>query len=74
MIVTTPNAEYNVKFEKLPAGQFRHKDHRFEWSRTDFEAWARGIADRFHYNVRFVAVGPEDAVVGPPTQMAVFAL
>ncbi len=73
VIVTTPNAEYNVKFENLPAGRFRHKDHRFEWSRAEFEAWARGIADRFKYSVRFVAVGPEDAAVGPPTQMAMFA-
>jgi 3' terminal RNA ribose 2'-O-methyltransferase Hen1 len=73
VIVTTPNAEYKVKFENLPAGRFRHKDHRFEWSRAEFEAWARGIADRFQYGVRFVGVGPEDAAVGPPTQMAVFA-
>lgn len=72
VIVTTPNAEYNVKFENLPAGRFRHKDHRFEWSRSEFEAWARGIADRFKYSVRFVAVGPLDAAVGSPTQMAVF--
>lgn len=40
---------------------------------AEFEAWARGIADRFKYSVRFVAVGPEDAAVGPPTQMAMFA-
>lgn len=72
VIVTTPNAEYNVKFENLPAGRFRHKDHRFEWSRAEFEAWARGVADRFAYRVRFVAVGPQDAAVGSPTQMAVF--
>jgi len=73
VVVTTPNAEYNVKFESLPAGTFRHKDHRFEWSRAEFEAWARRVADRFGYGVRFVAVGAEDAAVGPPTQMAVFA-
>jgi 3' terminal RNA ribose 2'-O-methyltransferase Hen1 len=73
VIVTTPNAEYNVKFENLPAGRFRHKDHRFEWSRSEFEAWARGMADRFRYGIRFVAVGPEDPSIGPPTQMAVFA-
>lgn len=72
VIVTTPNAEYNVKFRNLPAGRFRHKDHRFEWSRAEFEAWARRVADRFTYNVRFVAVGPQDAAVGSPTQMAVF--
>lgn len=73
VIVTTPNAEYNVRFENLPAGRFRHKDHRFEWSRAEFQAWAKRVADRFQYGVRFVAVGPEDAAVGSPTQMAVFA-
>jgi 3' terminal RNA ribose 2'-O-methyltransferase Hen1 len=72
VIVTTPNAEYNVRFESLPAGRFRHKDHRFEWSRAQFETWARAIADRFRYSVRFLGVGPEDAEVGSPTQMAVF--
>lgn len=72
VIVTTPNAEYNVKFENLPAGRFRHKDHRFEWSRAEFTAWAQQIADRFQYSVRFVGVGPEDAALGAPTQMAAF--
>lgn len=73
VVVTTPNAEYNVKWETLPAGKFRHKDHRFEWSRAEFEAWGRATAERFGYSVRFVPVGPEDSEVGPPTQMAVFS-
>lgn len=73
VVVTTPNAEYNVKFESLPAGKFRHKDHRFEWTRTQFRAWAEGIAQRFRYSVRYAPIGTEDPVVGPPTQMAVFA-
>jgi 3' terminal RNA ribose 2'-O-methyltransferase Hen1 len=73
VIVTTPNAEYNVKFETLPPGRFRHKDHRFEWTRAEFEAWAKRVAERFGYDVRFLPVGPEDIVVGAPTQMAVFA-
>lgn len=72
VIVTTPNREYNVKWETLPAGQFRHRDHRFEWTRGEFEAWARGVAGRFAYAVRFLPVGPEDAAVGAPTQMGVF--
>jgi 3' terminal RNA ribose 2'-O-methyltransferase Hen1 len=71
--LTTPNAEYNVKWETLPAGQFRHPDHRFEWTRREFQEWAGGVASRFGYDVRFLPVGDEDAVVGPPTQMAVFA-
>jgi 3' terminal RNA ribose 2'-O-methyltransferase Hen1 len=72
VVVTTPNVEYNVKFETLPAGKFRHKDHRFEWTRVEFQSWAHGIAERFAYAVRFLPVGPEDASVGSPTQMGIF--
>ena len=57
VVVTTPNAEYNVKFETLPAGKFRHKDHRFEWTREQFEDWAARVAERFGYVVRFLARG-----------------
>jgi 3' terminal RNA ribose 2'-O-methyltransferase Hen1 len=72
VILTTPNAEYNVKWETLPAGKFRHRDHRFEWTREQFQSWAKEIAERFEYDVRFVPVGPVDDVVGPPTQMSMF--
>lgn len=70
--LTTPNAEYNVKFETLHAGTFRHKDHRFEWGRADFERWAMRVADRFGYSVTFSPLGPFDETVGAPSQMAVF--
>jgi 3' terminal RNA ribose 2'-O-methyltransferase Hen1 len=73
VIVTTPNAEYNVRFESLPEGSLRHRDHRFEWSRDAFGAWAREVADRYGYTVRFLPVGLDDPEVGPPTQMAVFS-
>jgi 3' terminal RNA ribose 2'-O-methyltransferase Hen1 len=72
VVLTTPNAEYNVKWESLPAGRFRHRDHRFEWTRAELHAWAGGIAERFGYNVRYLPVGEEDPAVGSPTQMAVF--
>ncbi|MDQ2686408.1 MAG: 3' terminal RNA ribose 2'-O-methyltransferase Hen1 [Armatimonadota bacterium] len=72
VVVTTPNREYNPKFETLPAGQFRHKDHRFEWTRAEFQDWAQDIAARFGYAPRFLPLGPEDAEVGAPSQMAVF--
>lgn len=72
VVVTTPNVEYNVKFATLPAGKFRHKDHRFEWTRAQFQNWAKGIAERFAYAVRFLPVGPEDTSVGSPTQMGIF--
>ncbi|MDP9174598.1 MAG: 3' terminal RNA ribose 2'-O-methyltransferase Hen1 [Planctomycetota bacterium] len=72
VVITTPNVEYNVKFETLPAGKFRHQDHRFEWTRQQFQAWAGDVAQRFGYNVRFLPIGPDDVIVGSPTQMAVF--
>jgi hypothetical protein len=72
--VTTPNVEYNVKFENLPAGKLRHKDHRFEWSRAEFQAWANRVAERCGYSVEFLPVGLEDVDVGAPTQMGVFTL
>jgi 3' terminal RNA ribose 2'-O-methyltransferase Hen1 len=74
VLITTPNVEYNVKFENLPAGKFRHKDHRFEWTRAEFQAWANRVAKRFGYRVEFLPVGLEDADVGAPTQMGVFTL
>lgn len=72
VVVTTPNVEYNVRWETLPAGTFRHPDHRFEFTREQFAAWAAAVADRHGYRVRFLPVGPEDPEVGPPTQMGVF--
>jgi 3' terminal RNA ribose 2'-O-methyltransferase Hen1 len=73
VVVTTPNADYNVRWETLPAGDMRHPDHRFEWTRGEFAAWAGGVADRHGYAVRYLPVGPDDPEVGPPTQMAVFS-
>jgi 3' terminal RNA ribose 2'-O-methyltransferase Hen1 len=73
VIVTTPNVEYNVRFERLERGALRHADHRFEWTRAQFGAWAGNLADRTGYRVRTVPVGPEDPSVGAPTQMAVFS-
>ncbi len=72
VVLTTPNREYNVMWETLPAGQFRHSDHRFEWSRQEFQEWANRVAEQHGYSVRFLPVGPEDEQVGPPTQMGVF--
>jgi 3' terminal RNA ribose 2'-O-methyltransferase Hen1 len=73
VVVTTPNAEYNVKWETLPAGRYRHSDHRFEWTRDQFRSWASAVSGAHGYAVRFAPVGPDDAVVGSPTQMAIFS-
>src|SRR4051794_8728668 len=72
VLVTTPNVEHNVRLEALPAGTRRHDEHRIEWTRAEFRARADAIGARYGYVPRFVPVGPDDAEVGPPTQMAVF--
>lgn len=72
VVLTTPNRDYNVRWPSLPAGRFRHRDHRFEWTRGEFRVWAAGVAARFGYHVRFQPVGEEDPEVGAPTQMGIF--
>ncbi|BDZ47769.1 3' terminal RNA ribose 2'-O-methyltransferase Hen1 [Frondihabitans sucicola] len=72
VVVTTPNGDYNALFESLPAGAFRHPDHRFEWSRAEFAAWASGVAERTGYVVEYRTVGDVDPALGSPTQLALF--
>lgn len=72
VIVTTPNREYNRTWPALAAGGKRHRDHRFEWTRDEFRAWCERVCRRFRYAHRMHPIGPEDAELGPPTQMAVF--
>lgn len=72
VIVSTPNVEFNATFEGMKPGQLRHSDHRFEWSRAEFENWAAGVCERRGYKVRFEGIGEAHATLGHPTQMAVF--
>ncbi|HET9172003.1 MAG TPA: 3' terminal RNA ribose 2'-O-methyltransferase Hen1 [Actinospica sp.] len=72
VVVTTPNAEYNVRYETLEEGRMRHRDHRFEWTRAEFAAWAEAVAARRGYAVEYRSVGDVDPELGPATQMAVF--
>jgi 3' terminal RNA ribose 2'-O-methyltransferase Hen1 len=78
VIVTTPNSEYNVMWETLAADSMRHRDHRFEWTRDQFKAWAAGVCSRHGYTCEFRGVGdvgvtPEGRDVGTPSQMGVFS-
>ncbi|MEO9028983.1 MAG: 3' terminal RNA ribose 2'-O-methyltransferase Hen1, partial [Ktedonobacteraceae bacterium] len=73
VVLTTPNVEYNVKFETMPVGQMRHTDHRFEWTRQEFQDWAGRVAERYGYTVRCLPLGPEDEIVGAPSQMGIFS-
>jgi len=72
IVLTTPNREYNVRYENLSAGKVRHSDHRFEWTRSEFEAWAERVARENNYTVAFFPVGEEEENIGAPSQMAVF--
>nr|WP_296780149.1 3' terminal RNA ribose 2'-O-methyltransferase Hen1 [Rhodococcus sp. (in: high G+C Gram-positive bacteria)] len=72
VLVTTPNSEYNALYDGLAPGEFRHTDHRFEFSRSEFAHWAAGVAERAEYDVRHESIGPIDPVLGSPTQMAIF--
>jgi 3' terminal RNA ribose 2'-O-methyltransferase Hen1 len=72
VVVTTPNAEYNALFPNLAAGAFRHPDHRFEWTRAEFEAWAERVGSVYGYRPAFSGVGRPNEALGAPTQMAVF--
>jgi 3' terminal RNA ribose 2'-O-methyltransferase Hen1 len=72
VVVTTPNAEHNALYPGLAAGALRHPDHRFEWTRAEFAAWAARVADRFGYLVEIRPVGEADPVHGSPTQLALF--
>ena len=73
IIVTTPNIEYNVLFEGMKPGQLRHRDHRFEWTRLEFETWASAIAEKYRYQVSFEGLGEAHPDHGSPSQLAHFS-
>jgi 3' terminal RNA ribose 2'-O-methyltransferase Hen1 len=72
VIITTPNRDYNVLWESLPAGKFRHNDHRFEWTRQEFQEWVEQV--KHDYEVSVSGIGEEHPEHGCPTQIAVFRL
>jgi 3' terminal RNA ribose 2'-O-methyltransferase Hen1 len=72
VVVTTPNVEYNTHYEGMADGALRHHDHRFEWTRAEFAAWAGEVASRHGYRFDLRGVGESDPDTGTPTQMAVF--
>jgi 2-polyprenyl-3-methyl-5-hydroxy-6-metoxy-1,4-benzoquinol methylase len=70
--MATPITARPIRMSRPAAGTFRHRDHRIEWTRSEFEWWASAVASRFHYSVAFLPIGPDDPLLGSPTQMAVF--
>jgi len=74
VIITTPNVEYNAVYENMKDDQLRHGDHRFEWTRAQFEEWVCGISKTYGYTAKLKTVGETHEIYGSPTQMGVFTL
>lgn len=72
LLITTPNADYNPRYGLGP-GRYRDPDHKFEWGRSKFRDWARGLAQRNGYALRVRGIGEGDPDLGAPTQMAVLS-
>lgn len=70
IIINTPNYEYNVVYEMQD--NLRHRDHRFEWTREQFNSWCNELSAKYKYSVNIGGIGEEDQDFGFPTQIAVF--
>jgi len=71
VVLSTPNREYNAVWPGL-GGDFRHPDHRFEWTRAEFLNWAERVAGTHGYTATVSGVGPAHPRYGQPSQLAVF--
>lgn len=72
VVLTTPNRDWNATVPALAGGALRHRDHRFEWDRAEFGAWAAQVAAEFGYRAELAGIGESHPERGHPTQMAVF--
>ncbi len=72
VVITTPNREYNVRWEQVSTRRLRHRDHRFEWTRAECQAWAERVAAAYHYRFSHQELGPADPELGAPSQLVIF--
>jgi len=72
IIITTPNIEFNETYKKINKQDLRHHDHRFEWTREEFQSWSEKLAKKYNYNIEFKNVGESIKDIGSPTQMGIF--
>ncbi|KFO88673.1 Small RNA 2'-O-methyltransferase [Buceros rhinoceros silvestris] len=73
VVISTPNSEFNPLFPRVKL--LRHPDHKFEWTRAQFQSWALETARCYDYSVEFTGVGhPPTGMenVGFCTQIGVF--
>lgn len=73
VVVTTPNSEHNALFENMAPGAFRHPDHRFEWTRTEFGRWIADIEAAYGYKPVRSEIGEAHPQLGAPTQMVLLS-
>ncbi|KAJ8299994.1 hypothetical protein KUTeg_021513 [Tegillarca granosa] len=73
VVMTTPNYEFNQLFPSYPS--FRHYDHKFEWTRKQFQEWCSDICRHNNYSVQFEGIGngPDGSEnLGTCSQAAIF--
>lgn len=71
VVVTTPNAEFNPLLG-VPGHRFRHRDHRFEWTRGRFRSWAGRVAATTGYVVTVADIAGRHPDLGGASQLALF--
>lgn len=70
LIITTPNREYNQVYDM--GEEYRHPDHRFEWTREEFNEWCKKQNNAGYYDLTFDGIGEEHELFGFSTQMCLF--
>ncbi|XP_077573510.1 small RNA 2'-O-methyltransferase isoform X1 [Stigmatopora nigra] len=74
VIISTPNSEFNPLFPGMFG--FRHTDHKFEWTRMEFQSWSQNVCSVFGYMAEFTGVGKpppgQEDHIGFCTQIGVF--
>uniref|UniRef100_A0AAZ1XKG5 Small RNA 2'-O-methyltransferase n=1 Tax=Oreochromis aureus TaxID=47969 RepID=A0AAZ1XKG5_OREAU len=74
VIISTPNSEFNIFLPGV--SNYRHSDHKFEWTRAEFRSWAMKVSLDYGYEVEFTGVGEapqgQQEAVGFCSQIGVF--
>jgi 3' terminal RNA ribose 2'-O-methyltransferase Hen1 len=66
VLITTPNFDANKFMPTLPTGDFRHRDHKFEWTTLQAQEWASRISQEYGYKFSLDGIGvhPVHCVAG----------
>jgi len=58
IVISTPNQEYNQCIKGFDLNTFRHDDHKFEWTRKEFQTWCETQMEKYDgYVVTYQTVG-----------------